>query len=83
MLRVRLVDLIAPFRIGICGIEELVGRCGAGVTHVLSILDPDWPVPEALGNLGEHTKLELRFHDVIEQYGADLIAPQRLIAALS
>jgi hypothetical protein len=55
----------------------------ASLTYLLSILDPDWPVPEALGNLGEHNKLELRFHDMIEQYGADLIAPQRLIAALS
>ena len=36
------------------------------MSHVLSILDPDWPVPEAFGAFGEHAKLELRFHDVIE-----------------
>jgi predicted protein tyrosine phosphatase len=60
------VDTIAPFRITVCGIEELVDHCEAGASHVLSILDPDWPVPEAFGRFGEHAKLELRFHDVIE-----------------
>ncbi len=37
-----------------------------GVSHVLSILDPTHPVPEAFGSFGEHAKLELRFFDVIE-----------------
>jgi predicted protein tyrosine phosphatase len=55
-----------PFGLTVCGIEELTGHCEAGVSHVLSILDPDWPVPEAFGTFGEHAKLELRFHDVIE-----------------
>jgi predicted protein tyrosine phosphatase len=71
------VDLIAPFRISICGIEELVAHCGTDVSHVLSILDPDWPIPEALDNLGKPTRLELRFHDVIQQYGTDVTVPQR------
>jgi predicted protein tyrosine phosphatase len=56
-----------PFGLTVCGIEELTGHCEAGVSHVLSILDPDWPVPEASGTFGEHAKLELRFHDVIEE----------------
>jgi len=60
------MDTIAPFRITICGIEELEGHNAAGVTHVLSILDPEWPVPEAFGGFAEHERLELRFHDVIE-----------------
>ena len=60
------METIAPFRISVCGIEELTGHCETGVSHVLSILDPDWPVPEAFGAFGEHAKLELRFHDVIE-----------------
>ncbi len=60
------MDTIAPFRITVCGIEELAGHNAAGVSHVLSILDPEWPVPEAFGGFGEHEKLELRFHDVIE-----------------
>jgi predicted protein tyrosine phosphatase len=61
------MDRIAPFRITVCGIEELAGHCGTGATHVLSILDPDFPVPEAFGRFGEHDKLELRFHDVIHR----------------
>jgi predicted protein tyrosine phosphatase len=61
------VEKIAPFRLSVCGIEELTGHCETGVSHTLSILDPDWPVPEAFGAFGEHAKLELRFHDVIEE----------------
>lgn len=56
-----------PFRITICGLDELSAHCEARVSHVLSILDPDWPVPEAFGSFGEHEKLELRFNDVIEE----------------
>ena len=61
-----MVETIAPFKITVCGIEELEGHCATGVSHVLSILDPGWPVPEAFGAFGEHERLELRFHDVIE-----------------
>lgn len=58
---------MTPFKLSVCGIEELSGHCETGVSHVLSILDPEWPVPEAFGAFGEHAKLELRFHDVIEE----------------
>jgi predicted protein tyrosine phosphatase len=71
------VNTIAPFRITVCGIEELAGHCDANVSHVLSILDPEWPVPDAFGTFGEHAKLELRFHDVIDELNADMIAPQQ------
>ena len=65
-----------PFAITVCGIQELAGHCATGVSHVLSILDPYWPEPEAFGAYGEHEKLELRFHDIIdEQVGQ--IAPTR------
>jgi len=60
------MDVRAPFGVSICGIDELSGYCRAGASHVLSILDPDWPVPDAFGAFGEHTRLELRFDDVIE-----------------
>ena len=60
----------SPFAITVCGLEELcdVGAPGSGraITHVLSILDPAHPVPEAFGRYGEHVRLELRFHDIIE-----------------
>jgi predicted protein tyrosine phosphatase len=66
---------IAPFRITVCGLDELRGHGESGVSQVLSILDPDWPAPEAFGAFGEHAKLELRFHDVIEPDHADVIVP--------
>jgi predicted protein tyrosine phosphatase len=69
------MDSIAPFEVSLCGIEDLFDHRKAGVSHVLSILDPDWPVPEAFGAFGEHVKLELRFHDVIGEYNAGAIAP--------
>ena len=56
----------ASFMITVCGIEELTEHCEARVSHVVSILDPAWPVPPALGAYGEHECLELRFDDVIE-----------------
>ena len=70
------MDGIVPFGISVCGIEELSGHCETGVSHVLSILDPEWPVPEAFGGFGEHAKLELRFHDVIEETPGQ-VAPER------
>lgn len=61
------MEFRAPFGLTVCGIEELAGHCQGGASHVLSILDPHWPVPEAFGGFGEHAKLELRFDDVIEE----------------
>ena len=55
-----------PFRITVCGLDELAGHCETGATHVLSILDPAYPVPEAFGQYGEHQRLELRFDDVVD-----------------
>lgn len=56
----------APFRVTICGIPELGEHCAAGVTHVLSILDPEWPDPTAFAEFAPHHRLSLRFHDIIE-----------------
>ena len=66
---------IVPFKCSICGLEELASHCERGVSHVLSILDPDWPVPEAFGQYGEHARLELRFHDVIEPSRPEISPP--------
>ena len=62
-----------PFAIAVCGIEELAGHGTFGATHVLSILDPDHPVPEAFGAFGEHTKLELRFHDIVAPRPGEIV----------
>ena len=65
-----------PFRITVCGIDELAGHCAAGVSHVLSILDPDHPEPSAFGTFGEHVRLELRFNDIIEATPGMLLPSQ-------
>ena len=54
------------FRMTICGLPELAEHCDAGVTHVLSILDPDWPDPSDFAEFPPHRRLALRFHDIIE-----------------
>jgi predicted protein tyrosine phosphatase len=56
-----------PFRITVCGLDELDTHRDARVSHVLSILDPEWPVPAVFDRFGGHRKLELRFHDVIDE----------------
>jgi len=68
---------LVPFQVTICGIDELELHCAAGVTHVLSILDPGWPEPEAFGAFDPHRRLELRFHDVIETEPG-CVAPESL-----
>lgn len=65
-----------PFRLTICGIPELDEHCAAGVTHVLSILDPEFDDPPAFAAFPPHNRLALRFHDVIEPR-PDSLAPQR------
>ncbi len=56
-----------PFLITVCGIQELPCHADRRVSHVLSIIDPDEVEPEAFGSYGEHARLLLRFHDVIEE----------------
>jgi predicted protein tyrosine phosphatase len=67
-----MTPICAPFRITICGIPELGEHCAAGITHILSILDPDCPDPAAFGEFAPHRRLALHFHDIIEP------APERL-----
>ncbi|HEY5793770.1 MAG TPA: protein-tyrosine-phosphatase [Bosea sp. (in: a-proteobacteria)] len=50
----------------ICGIEELPAHSLRRVTHVLSVLDPDRAEIDAFGTYGEHTRVTLRFHDIID-----------------
>ncbi len=50
----------------ICGIEELPAHSVRRVTHVLSVLDPDLPEIDAFGTYGEHHRVTLRFHDIID-----------------
>lgn len=50
----------------ICGLDELESHAGRGVTHVLSILDPDREDHAAFALYGPHARTTLRFHDAIE-----------------
>lgn len=54
-------------RFTICGLAELDHHVDAGVTHVLSILDPDHPDPETFRRWPLHHRTLLRFHDVISE----------------
>jgi predicted protein tyrosine phosphatase len=65
-----------PFRITICGIPELDEHCAAGVTHIVSILDPESPDPPTFAKFAPHWRLDLRFHDIIEPNRCQL-APSR------
>ena len=69
------LSTFAPFRLTICGIPELDEHCAAGVTHVLSILDPDTPDPPAFAAFAPHHRLALRFYDIIETL-PDRLAPE-------
>jgi predicted protein tyrosine phosphatase len=60
----------------ICGLDELVGHQTRGVTHVLSILDPEWPDPEAFQAFDPHFRSVMRFHDAIEP-DPGILLPQK------
>ncbi|MFO1036531.1 MAG: protein-tyrosine phosphatase family protein [Geminicoccaceae bacterium] len=61
--------LLEPgLRLTICGISELDSHATAGVTHVLSILDPGTPEPAAFAAYDPHHRLTMRFHDIIGRW---------------
>jgi len=60
----------------VCGLDELDLHSGRGVTHVLSILDPEWPEPEAFQDFDSHFRATLRFHDAIEP-DPGVVLPQK------
>ena len=67
----------------ICGISELPDQSTRSVTHVLSILDPNHPDPEAFGTYDPHHRTVLRFHDAINPApGVILPEPEHVEAIL-
>jgi predicted protein tyrosine phosphatase len=50
----------------VCGIEELPEHDGRRVTHVLSLIDPDWPELEAFSSYDAHHRTTLHFNDIID-----------------
>jgi len=51
----------------ICGIDELPTHQTRSVSHVLSVLDPERPDPDAFAAYAPHERTILRFHDIIEE----------------
>lgn len=56
---------LLPYHITICGLSELVLHADAGVSHVVSILDPHWPDPQDFTIYGPHQRVLWRFDDVV------------------
>ena len=52
----------------VCGLGELHGQGQRAVTHVLSILDPGYPDPDAFVMWDQHARETMRFHDIIAEY---------------
>lgn len=61
-------------KLSICGINELHNFENQNVTHVISLLDPGMPDPEAFKAFGTHIRTTHRFHDIID-YEASLVLP--------
>jgi predicted protein tyrosine phosphatase len=66
----------------ICGLQELGSFQDAAVTHVLSILDPNYPDPQDFVAYGPHKRLTLRFDDIIEPARGQLPPERHHIEAL-
>jgi predicted protein tyrosine phosphatase len=64
---------LTPFEISICGIDELAPFETRGVTHLLSVLDPDYPEPVSLALLNPTHRLQLRFHDSIDARPGEIL----------
>jgi predicted protein tyrosine phosphatase len=69
---------VSRLSITICGVAELDLHCDAGFGHVCSILDPGFPAPESFQGYPAHHRLELRFHDILdEDPSGAFLAPSR------
>lgn len=66
----------AAYRLVICGVDELARFRQCGFSHIVSIMDPGSAVPEIFGSFDAHERLDLRFHDIIDQQ-ADLVIPNK------
>lgn len=67
----------------ICGIDELAARSGQGITHVLSLVDPELPELAHFGAYGNMRRLVLKMHDIIEpKSGMILPEPSHMTSIL-
>ena len=63
-----MVRSLVPYDITICGIPDLDSHREKGVTHVLSIIDPDEPDPSAFKRYKGVRRLLIRCDDVVAPY---------------
>jgi predicted protein tyrosine phosphatase len=59
----------------VCGLDQLDLYSSSGVTHLLSILDPECPDPNVLKTYRPHCRINLRFHDDIDS-GPNVVLPK-------
>ena len=63
-----MVRSLVPYDITICGIPDLDSHREKGVTHALSIIDPDEPDPSAFKRYRNVRRLLIRCDDVVAPY---------------
>lgn len=56
---------LLPFPLTICGIDELPRHAEADISHVLTIIDPEWPDPKHFAQYPAHKRTVWRFHDIV------------------
>jgi predicted protein tyrosine phosphatase len=57
---------LLPHRLTICGLDELSGFAADRVSHVVSIIDPEYADPAVFSQYGPHVRETFRFDDVID-----------------
>lgn len=70
-----MIRSLIRYDITICGIPELVLHRDAGVSHILSIIDPAEPEPEVFVEFPPHRRRTLRFDDILAKI-AGMSAPE-------
>ena len=75
--------LLHPDRhLTVCGLEEIAGFRAAGVTHVLSIADPGTPAETYFDGFAPHRRLDLRFHDIIDERPGEILPTPGHVASI-
>lgn len=73
---------LLPFPITICGIDELPRHADKGVSHAVTILDPEWPDPEHFTAYGPIRRTIWRFHDIVNPHDGQVHAEPADVEAI-
>ncbi|RFB77987.1 tyrosine phosphatase family protein [Methylovirgula sp. 4M-Z18] len=66
----------------VCGVRELADHRARGVTHVLSLIDADWPEMQAFADYDDHHRVVLEFDDIIEPIAGKILPAQQHMEAI-